>query len=87
MLQENSARYKLKRENYPEQIYWIFLFPRFVEQMGIYSNECDLPPLPSPATRSKPLYSPVKYMRPVRKLVHCLLKIFAQGYEPFRSTV
>ena len=30
-------------------------------------NECDFPPLPSPATRSKPLYAPVKYVGPVRK--------------------
>ena len=50
-------------------------------------NECDFPPLPSPATRSKPLYSPVKYVGPVRKPIRRLLKTFAQGYEPFRSTV
>ena len=50
-------------------------------------NECDFPPLPSPATRSKPLYSPVKYVGPVRKSISRLLKSFAQGYEPFCSTV
>ena len=65
----------------------MFLFPRFVEQMRIYLNECDFPPLPSPATRTKPLYSPVKYVGPVRKPIRRLLKTFAQGYEPFRSTV
>ena len=50
-------------------------------------NECNFPPLPSPATRSKPLYSPVKYMGPVRKPIRRLFKSFVQGYEPFRSTV
>ena len=32
-------------------------------------NECDFPPLPSPATRSKPIrrQNPVKYVGPVRK--------------------
>ena len=47
----------------------------------------NFPPLPSPATRSKPPYSPVKYVGPVRKPIRRLLKTFAQGYEPFRSTV
>ena len=32
-------------------------------------NECDFPPLPSPATRSKPFHSPVKCVGPVRKPV------------------
>ena len=50
-------------------------------------NECDFPPLPSPATRSKPLYSPVKYVGPVRKTIRRLFKSFALGCEPFRSTV
>ena len=36
-------------------------------------NECDFPPFPSPATRSKPLHSPVKCVSPVRKpIVVCL---------------
>ena len=47
-------------------------------------NECDFPPLPSPATRSKPPYAPVKYVGPVRKPFR---RLFAQVYEPFRSTV
>ena len=50
-------------------------------------NDCDFPPLPSPATRSKHLYSPVKYVGPVCKPIHHLLKSFAQGYEPFFSIV
>ena len=50
-------------------------------------NECDFPPLPSPATRSKPLHSPVKCVGPVRKLVRRFFKSFAQRYEPFRLTV
>ena len=50
-------------------------------------NECDFPPLPSPATRSKPLHSPVKCVGPVRKLDRGFFKSFAQGYEPFRLTV
>ena len=50
-------------------------------------NECDFPPLPSPATTSKPLYSPVKYVGPVHKPIRRLFKSFAQGHEPFRSTV
>ena len=50
-------------------------------------NECDFPPLPSPASTSKPLYSPVKYVGAVRKPIRRLFKSFAQGYEPFRSTV
>ena len=50
-------------------------------------NECDFPPLPSPATTSKPLYSPVKYVGPVCKPIRRLFKSFAQGYEPFCSTV
>ena len=41
-------------------------------------NDCDFPPLPSPATRSKHL---------VRKPIRHLLKSFAQGYEPFCSIV
>ena len=50
-------------------------------------NECDLPPLPSPATRSKPLYSPVKYAGHVCKPIRLLFKSFAQGYGSFCSTV
>ena len=50
-------------------------------------NECDFPPLPSPATTSKPFYSPVKYVGPVCKPISRLFKSFAQGYEPFCSTV
>ena len=50
-------------------------------------NECDFPPLPSPAIRSKPLYSPVKCVGPVHKPIHHLFKSFAQGCEPFRLTV
>ena len=50
-------------------------------------NEYDFPPFPSPATRSKPLHSPVKCVGPVRKLVRCFFKSFAQAYEPFRLTV
>ena len=34
-------------------------------------NECDFPPLPSPATRSKPLHAPVKCVGLVRKPVRC----------------
>ena len=49
-------------------------------------NKCDFPPLPSPGTTFKPLYSPVKYVGPVRKPIRPLFKSFAQGYEPFRST-
>ena len=50
-------------------------------------SQCDFPPLPSPATTSKPLYSPVEYVGPVPKPIRRLFKSFAQGYEPFRSTV
>ena len=50
-------------------------------------NECDFPPLPSPATTSKPLYSPVKYVGPVRKPIRRLFKSFAQVNKPFRSIV
>ena len=50
-------------------------------------NYCDFPPLPSRATTSKPLYSPVKYMGPVRKPTRRFFKSFGQCYEPFRSTV
>ena len=49
-----------------------------------YKNECDFPPLPSPATRSKPPYAPVKYVCPVRKPFP---RLFAQVYEPCRSIV
>ena len=44
-------------------------------------NERDFPPLPSPATRSKPLYSPLKYVVPVSKPIRRLFKSFAKGYE------
>ena len=44
----------------------------------------DFPPLPSPATRSKPPHAPLKYVGPVCKPFHHL---FAQVYEPYRSTV
>ena len=47
-------------------------------------NECDFPPLPSPATRSKPPYDPVKYVGPVPKPFR---RLFAQVYELYRSTV
>ena len=50
-------------------------------------NECDFPSLPSPATTSKPLYSPVKYVVPVRKHIRRLFKSFAQFNKPFRSIV
>ena len=50
-------------------------------------NECDFPPLPSPASRSKPLRSPVKCVDPVRKPIRPLVKSFAQGYKTFRLTV
>ena len=49
-------------------------------------NECDFPSLPSLATRSKPLDSPVKCVGLVCKPVRRLFKSFAQGYEPFRLT-
>ena len=54
--------------------------------VGFNLNERDFPPLPSPATRSKLLYSPVKYVGPVCKPIRRLFKSFAQIYEPFRST-
>ena len=41
-------------------------------------NECNFPPLPSPATTSKPFYSLVKYVGPVRKSIRRLFKSFAQ---------
>ena len=44
-------------------------------------NECDFPPLPSPATRSKSSYAPVKYVGPARKPFRHLS---AQVYE-FKS--
>ena len=50
-------------------------------------NECDFPPLPSSKTRCKLVYSPVKYVGPVRKPIRRVFKSFAQGYEPFCSTV
>ena len=50
-------------------------------------NECDFPPLPSPANTSKPLYSSVKYLGSARKPIRHLFKSFAQVNEPFRSTV
>ena len=50
-------------------------------------NECNFPPLSSPANRSKPLYFPKKHLGPVRKPIHLLFKSFAQGYETFRLTV
>ena len=40
-------------------------------------NEYDFPPLPSPATRSKPLHSPVKCVGPVRKSVRCFFLTFS----------
>ena len=46
-------------------------------------NECESPPL----TRSKPLYSPVKYVGSIRKPIRRLFKSFAQSYELFQSTV
>ena len=50
-------------------------------------NGCDSPPLPSAATTSKPLYSPVKCVGPVRKPIHRLFRLFAQVSKPFRSVV
>ena len=50
-------------------------------------NECDFSALPSRATRCKPFYSPIKCVAPVRKSIRPVFKSFAQGYEPFRSTV
>ena len=50
-------------------------------------NECDFPPLLSPATRCKPICLPVKYVVPVHKPIRRVCKSFAQGYQPFRSTV
>ena len=50
-------------------------------------NECNFPPLPFPATRSKPLYSPVKYTGHVRKPIRLLFKLFAQGYASFCWTL
>ena len=55
--------------------------------------KCDFPHLPSPATRSKPLHSPLKCVghksvhKSVCKPVCRFFKSFAQAYEPFRSTV
>ena len=56
-------------------------------------NKFDFPPLPSPATRSERLHSPVKCVgrkpvrKPVSKPVRRFFKSFAQAYETFRSTV
>ena len=46
-------------------------------------NECDFPPLPSPATRSKPLHSPVKYVGLLRKPIrrYPLLKVMNLSVE------
>ena len=41
-------------------------------------NECNFPPLPSPATTSKPFYSPVKHVGRVCKSIRPLFKSFAQ---------
>ena len=49
-------------------------------------NECDFPPLPSPAIRPKPIHSPVKCLGPIRKPIRRLFKSFAQGSEAFRLT-
>ena len=49
-------------------------------------HECDFPPLPSSATRCKPIYFPVKCVDPLRKPIRRVFKSFAQGYEPLRST-
>ena len=46
-------------------------------------NERDFIPLLSPATRCKPIDSLVKLFGPVYTPIHCVLKLFAQGYEPF----
>ena len=43
-------------------------------------NECDFPALPSPVTRCKPLYSPVKCVGPVRKPIRRVFKSLVQGY-------
>ena len=50
-------------------------------------NECDFPSLPSPSTTSKPLYSPVKCVGPVREPIRHLFRSFAQASKPFRSVV
>ena len=50
-------------------------------------SNCDFPQLPFPATTSKTLYSPVKYVGPVRKPIRRLFKSFAQVNKPFRSSV
>ena len=50
-------------------------------------NECDFPPLPSPATTSKPLYSPVKCVGPVREPIRRLFRSFAPVSKLFRSVV
>ena len=50
-------------------------------------NECDFPSLPSPATTSKPLYSPVKCVGLVRKPIRCVFRSFAQVSKPFHSVV
>ena len=50
-------------------------------------NERDFPSLPSPATTSKPLYSPVKCVGLVRKPTRRLFRSFAQVSKPFRSVV
>ena len=50
-------------------------------------NECDFSALPSPATRCKLFYSLIKCVAPVSKSIRRVFKSFAQGYEPFRSTV
>ena len=54
--------------------------------VGFNLNECDFPQLPLPATRRKPICSPVKCVGPVHKPIRCMFKSFAQGCEPFRST-
>ena len=49
-------------------------------------SERDFQQLPSPATRSKLLYSPVKYVGPVLNLSVLCFNHFAQIYEPSHST-
>ena len=49
-------------------------------------NECHFSPLPFPATRGKPIHSPVKSVAPFRKPIDRLFQPFVQGYKLFRSS-
>ena len=50
-------------------------------------NECDFPPLASPATTSKPLYSPVTFFGPFREPIRRLFRSFPQVNKPFHLVV